>query len=141
MGIYNFVPVPVQCKHLHTILSKIFFLGQCEHILWRDAHRGSTPVLAVEENLCYRPQRCWGKVIFSEACVKNSVHRQGCLGSNPSSGSRHPPPPWNRHPGSRPPRSSACWEIRATSRRYASYWNACILVCNHFRSHWGLLVT
>ena len=49
MGIYDFVSVPVQCKHLHTILSKIFFLGQCEHILWRDAHRGSTPVLAVEE--------------------------------------------------------------------------------------------
>ena len=25
--------------------------------------------------LCfYRPQRSWGKVIFSEACVKNSVH-------------------------------------------------------------------
>ena len=21
----------------------------------------------------------WGKVIFSEACVKNSVHRGGCL--------------------------------------------------------------
>ena len=26
-----------------------------------------------------------------------------------------------------PPRSSACWEIRATSRRYASYWNAFLL--------------
>ena len=25
----------------------------------------------------YRPQRIWGKVIFSEACVKNSVHRGG----------------------------------------------------------------
>ena len=24
----------------------------------------------------YRPQRSWGKVIFSEACVKNSVHIQ-----------------------------------------------------------------
>ena len=23
----------------------------------------------------YRSQRSWGKVIFSEACVKNSVHR------------------------------------------------------------------
>ena len=23
----------------------------------------------------YRPQRSWAKVIFSEACVKNSVHR------------------------------------------------------------------
>ena len=26
---------------------------------------------------CYRPQQSWGKVIFSEACVKNSVHG-GC---------------------------------------------------------------
>ena len=25
----------------------------------------------------YRSQRSWGKVIFSEACVKNSVHRGG----------------------------------------------------------------
>ena len=29
---------------------------------------------------CYRPQRSWGKVIFSEACVKNSVHRGGVHG-------------------------------------------------------------
>ena len=29
-------------------------------------------------NKCYyRPQRSWDKVIFSEACVKNSVHRGG----------------------------------------------------------------
>ena len=28
----------------------------------------------------YRPQRSWAKVIFSQACVKNSVHRGGgCL--------------------------------------------------------------
>ena len=25
----------------------------------------------------YRPQRSWGKVIFSETCVNNSVHRGG----------------------------------------------------------------
>ena len=29
---------------------------------------------------CYRPQRSWGKVIFSEACVNNSVHRGGMRG-------------------------------------------------------------
>ena len=44
-------------------------------------------------------------------------------------GTRHPsleqtPPP----PQSRPPRSSACWEIRSTSGRYASYWNAILLL-------------
>ena len=35
----------------------------------------------------YRPQRSWGKVIFSIACVKNSVHRGGVPGQVP------PPPP------------------------------------------------
>ena len=29
---------------------------------------------------CYRPQRSWDKVIFSEACVNNSVHRGGMRG-------------------------------------------------------------
>ena len=32
-------------------------------------------LLKVNFENCYRPQRSWGKVIFSEACVKNSVHR------------------------------------------------------------------
>ena len=92
------------------------------------------------------------KVIFSEACVKNSVHKGGlpqCMlgpprnrpprpGTHPQS--RHPRtryPSWvrtpsldqatpgSRHPpGADTPRSSACWEIRSTSGRYASYWNA-----------------
>ena len=102
----------------------------------------------------------WGKVIFSEACVKNSVHRregglpQCMLGyHHPSQDQAGTPqdqaPPWDqagryplpqdqappraRHPsepgtppGTRhhPPQSRACWEIRSTSRRYASYCNA-----------------
>ena len=38
-------------------------------------------------------------------------------------------PPGQVHPPGRypPPGSSACWEIRATSGRYASYWNAFLL--------------
>ena len=57
----------------------------------------------------YRPQRSWAKVIFSQACVKNSVHRGGggclpqcILGYTPRT--RHPPwaqtplPPQSRHP-------------------------------------------
>ena len=33
-----------------------------------------------------------------------------------------------RLPGADTPRGSACWEILATSRRYASYWNAYLLI-------------
>ena len=40
----------------------------------------------------------------------------------------HTPPP-----GADPPLRSACWEIRATSGRYASYWNA-YLFCYYFSS-------
>ena len=32
-------------------------------------------------------------------------------------------PPWSRHP----PPCRACWEIRSTRGRYASYWNAILL--------------
>ena len=85
----------------------------------------------------------WGKVIFSVACVKNSVHRWGGL-SQCMLGYHHPPPPEqtlpSRHPlpRSRPRRActtwrrhppcSACWEIRSTRGRYASHWNA--FLCN-----------
>ena len=50
-----------------------------------------------------------------------------------------PPRPEDTHPGRNqedPPRktdhpwSSACWEIRATSGRYASYWNAYLSLLN-----------
>ena len=63
-----------------------------------------------------RPQRSWAKVIFSQACIKNSVHRGGgCL---PQCMLGYPPP------RSRPsPREADC-SIRSTSGRYASYWNA-----------------
>ena len=62
----------------------------------------------------------WGKVIFSEACVKNSVHGGGgvCLSAC-----------WDTTPRDQtsPPGSRACWEIRSMCRRYASYWNAFFL--------------
>ena len=81
---------------------------------------------------------------------------QCMLGYTPPSRSRPPraDTPWSRHPQSKympqcmlgytpwsrppweqtappgadpPPLHSACWEIRATSGRYASYWNAYLL--------------
>ena len=48
----------------------------------------------------YRPQRSWGKVIFSEACVKNSVH--GGEGVCPIACWDTPPPP-SRHPPEQTP--------------------------------------
>ena len=39
-------------------------------------------------NHYYRPQRSWGKVIFSEMYVKNSVHRWGGGVSRPTPGGR-----------------------------------------------------
>ena len=53
----------------------------------------------------YRPQRSWAKVIFSQACVKNSVHRGGRVSASVHAGI---PPPRTRHtplprPGTHPP--------------------------------------
>ena len=50
----------------------------------------------------YRPQRSWGKVIFSEACVKNSVH-QGA-DNDPPADTPRPDTPWSRYPLSDIPR-------------------------------------
>ena len=63
---------------------------------------------------CYRPQRSWAKVIFSQACVKNSVHRgrgegvclSACWDIPPRPGTPPGPgtPPQSRHPpGTRHP--------------------------------------
>ena len=85
----------------------------------------------------------WGKVIFLHLPVFlfTGVCPIACWDTPPdqrqaSPRSRHPHPPWADTPttpgadiplprGNRPPpRRSVCWEIRATSGRYVSYWNA-----------------
>ena len=44
----------------------------------------SQPVKLCHNVIYYRPQRGWGKVLFSVACVKNSVHgRRGVPGQVP----------------------------------------------------------
>ena len=60
-------------------------------------------------------KRSCGKVKFSQACVKNSVHRRG--GVHPPG---RPPHLLSRHPPGTPPptRDGHC------SGRYSSYWNA-----------------
>ena len=86
----------------------------------------------LRHNRYYRPQRSWAKVIFSQACVKNSVHGGGVSASVHAGiphGSRHTPPDQTPSPPDQtppreqtPPRADSA--IRSTSGRYASYWNA-----------------
>ena len=110
---------------------------------WRVAPANTRKIMAPSLHN-YRPQtKFWGKVIFSVACVKNSVQRGGSasvhagipsLDQAPPPRADSPPRPGNPPPGAdttpRPgtPLRSACWEIRSTSGRYASYWNAILLV-------------
>ena len=56
----------------------------------------------------YRPQRSWAKVIFSQECVKNSVHRGGgclpqCMLGYTPPGTRPPQTRQADPPGTRPP--------------------------------------
>ena len=87
-----------------------------------------TPYPQHQSQRHYRPQRNWAKVIFSQACVKNSVHRgegvclSACWDTPPGADtppSRHPP----REQTPPLPREADC-SIRSMSDRYASYWNA-----------------
>ena len=68
--------------------------------------------------------RSLGKVMFSQACVKNSVH------GGVSHACSAPPPPTGTHaPLAHTPPRDACarcryYEMRSISGQYASYWNA-----------------
>ena len=87
-------------------------------------------------NYFYRPQTKFAKVMFLHLSVSHSVHGGSTWAGTPPG--RYTPragttPPVQVHtpwagtpppPGQVPPPSSACWEIRATSGRYASHWNA-----------------
>ena len=94
----------------------------------------------------YHPQRNWGKVIFSEACVKNSVQRGGgcdrggvhgrgaCVAGGCALQGGHP---WQGASMA----VGACmagghcgryYEIQSMSGQYASYWNAFLLITNYY---------
>ena len=92
-----------------------------------DLHRQISGARLPTRPNIYRPQRSWGKVIFSVACVKNSVP-----GVHPPG--RYPPPrgrytPWAgtprqvHSPGKVHPRAGTLppWSM---SGRYVSYWSA-----------------
>ena len=81
----------------------------------------------------YRPQTKFGARWYFQKRVSRILSTGGggvlpqcMLGYHTPIGSRHPlgpDPPKTRHPPSK-----ACWEIRSTSGRYASYWNAILFV-------------
>ena len=92
----------------------------------------------------YHPQTKLGQgYIFTGIC--DSVHREGggvCLSAcwdtthTPWQGDtplarRHTPWQGDTPPGKETPLRSACWEIRSTSGRYASYWNAILVSMVH----------
>ena len=80
----------------------------------------------------------WGCLVWEDVCLggawsKGSVWPGGCLVLGGClvrgvSGPGEVSAPGGWYPSMQtPPRSSACWEIRATSKWYASYWNAFLL--------------
>ena len=97
----------------------------------------------------YRPRRrSCGKVVFSQVCVKNYVHRGFCLSACWDT----PPPPTGRHPPGQTPPPGQTTSPPPTQAdgyccgRYASYWNAFLMLrmykiesstrktCNHCTS-------
>ena len=74
----------------------------------------------------------WGKAIFLHLSVILFTVGE-YLGRYPPPPGRYTPLPQAGTPPGQvhPPGSSACWEIRATSGRYASYWNAFLFYIWH----------
>ena len=111
------VPNTSHCQHHHeppTILGKLLHLYNLWETCSHDDFSSSKIVLLtlITFVVYYRPQRSCGKVIFSQACVKNSVHG-GCLPQcmlgythTQTTPGQTPPPPDGHCNG-----------------RYASYWN------------------
>ena len=64
--------------------------------------------------------------IFTGVC--DSVHRGGSTWAGTPPRDQVPPRPGTPPRSRYTPTSSACWEIWATSGRYASYWNAFLLL-------------
>ena len=126
--------------------------NQYIHFQWRiqDSPEGIANSQSV--TYYYRPQRSWGKVMFSQACVilftgggvwKQTSPQEADTPLEADIPPKKQTPPRSRHPReadtppkSRPPWKQTPpkkqtppfpWEIRSTRGRYASYWNAMIL--------------
>ena len=123
---------------------------------WTESLRGYKPYSSINifKIHSHRPKaivtvhkRSWGKVIFSEARVKNSVHGgQGCLPIacwDTPPDQRQTPPPGSRHPpGSRPPpradtpATAQCMLRDTSNKRAVRILLECILVIDVF---WPIL--
>ena len=75
----DFVSLSANCSRI--------VLDRGERRSWRPLGSANVTTIFYPGNLhelaikiYYRPQRSWSKVIFSEVCVKNSVHRGEGLG-------------------------------------------------------------
>ena len=129
---YNQALVQIESGIYHAAVA-----SQCDtrRMLYRLSYAGPASLneIMIIQKFNYRPQRSCVKVIFSQACVKNSVHRGVSAlvhagihppGRHPppwadtTPSGRHPPPPGQTPPPPLPPVDSYC------SGRYASYWNA-----------------
>ena len=104
------------------------FDGQRYSLKFSDWHGGDPGFTLTANPIFTARKRSLGQGnIFTLVC--HSVHRGGGLPQcmlgyqNPPPRSRPPP-----GPGTPPSGSRACWEIRSTSGRYASYWNAILFV-------------
>ena len=111
----------------------------------------NTMLNLITDRYFYRPQTKFAKVMFLHVCV--CPHGGGSTWAGTPRTRYTPPPsryttprpgkpPWAGTPAAgpgtpsgrytpragTPSRSSACWEIRATSGRYASYWNVFLLI-------------
>ena len=87
-------------------------------------------------SLYYCPQRSWGKVIFSEVCVKNSVYRERV--STPLHAGIHPQeqiPPKHPTSGSRHP-PVQCMLGDTGNKRVVRILLECILVSSRFDVRW-----
>ena len=123
---------PPLCYLTLTLLLVNMNTGCCKFVLtkvWSDRSLTTWHSLLLE--LCSLPlaNEVWGKVIFF-TCLSVCSWGSTWTGT-PLVGT--PPwqvqPPWQVDPpAGTPPWSSACWEIRSTSGRYASYWNAFLFI-------------
>ena len=113
---FNSSHLPLSCASCILSFSPLFLLGLSVII---------TLLNGAPAFHSYRPQTKFAKVMFLHLSV---ILFTGGRGVYPSMQWVRPPPRKTPQDNRPPPRGSASWEIRATSGRYASYWNAYLFI-------------